>query len=353
MERQPTRHGVSHACATCHGRLVGLGLLRKSIDRDAVNEVWRRAYDGLGRPARPCPVCARAMTEVAVQSDQLHIDVCTRCHQVWFDGDELDALPVASGAPEPPELSPKAQAALAFHRVQQIREQADRDAVLDGQFPDEPWKILPAVLGLPVEMHRRSLIRRAWLTWSFAGLLVLVFLLTLDHLDAVVDAWGFIPADPWRHHGVTLWTSIFLHGGWWHLIGNVYFLLLFGDDVEDHLGVPRLLQLLLLAGLLGGFVHLVGESRSSLPLIGASGAISGVVAYYTLLLPHARIGLLVRYYAFIRWAGFPAWVVLAFWICWQAVGVWMQMNGFSNVSALAHVGGMLAGLLAWFMWRDR
>ncbi len=351
MERRQTRHGIHHVCIRCHGSLVGLGVLRKLVDKKAVNDLWRRAYDRVGRVGRPCPVCTASMTEVSIMHDQLHIDVCTRCHMTWFDGGELDALPLVPLPPHPPEMCPEAKAVLALHNLKQIRHEAALDQDFNNN-PEEAWKYLPAMLGLPVELDSRTLSRRPWLAWIFASLLVLVFLLILSDPRKVVAAWGFIPLDPFRHYGLTFWSSMLIHGGWSHLIGNTYFLLLFGTAVEDHLGIRRTLLLLLLAGFAGSLMHMAGDPRSAMPLIGASGAISGIIAYYSLLYPHARLGLLFRYFLYFRWLSFPAWGAFLMWMILQLLGVGMQLNGLGTVSSLAHLGGVLAAGLVWFVWRE-
>ncbi len=330
-----------------------MGVLRKMIDRDAVNDLWRRAYDGQGLSSCACPVCLAAMREVQVLDDTLHIDVCTRCHMVWFDGGELDAMPRVNLPPPKPELSPKAKAVLAFHKVKQIELEARLDPSWEQRYPDAPWKMLPAILGFPVEINDRSLTHWPVMTWLVGALLVLIHLLVHEHLAEVVTDWGFVPSQALRHQGLTLWSSMLLHGGWFHLLGNLYFLLLAGDDVEDHLGIPRYLSLVLAASAAGCIMHWVGDPRGDLPLVGASGAISGIMAFYALYLPHAQIGLPLRTIGYVHWLNIPSWVAFMLWMGWQLIGVWMQMNGFSNVSALAHLGGALVGFLAWFVWRNQ
>ncbi len=100
-------------------------------------------------------------------------------------------------------------------------------------YPSEYWQFIPAMLGMPVEVNAPSLSRIPWLTYGLAAVLVGVFVLTVRNLPMTIAEYGFVPAEMWRHGGATFITSFFLHGGAWHLIGNVYFLLIFGDNVED------------------------------------------------------------------------------------------------------------------------
>jgi membrane associated rhomboid family serine protease len=160
-----------------------------------------------------------------------------------------------------------------------------------------------------------------------------------------------VPADAWRSGGVTWLTAFFLHGGWLHLVSNVYFLLVFGDNVEDNLGHGRYLVLLILAAAVGDVTHLLADPHSTIPSIGASGGISGVIAYYALKFPHARLGFLWSYYWSYHWVSIPAWSAFAVWALLQGVGIFEQLSGFSHVSAAAHLGGAVTGLVFWLAAR--
>ncbi len=136
-----------------------------------------------------------------------------------------------------------------------------------------------------------------------------------------------------------------------HLLSNLYFLLLCGDCVEDYLGPWRWLVLLLAATVTGDMVHLAGDPHSSIPCIGASGGIAGLLDFYALELPRARLGLLLRLYWRFRWLQLPAWAAFGVWLVLQGVGAYLQLAGFSNVSSLAHLGGAGTGFLLWLGWR--
>lgn len=272
---------------------------------------------------------------------------------VWFDGGEMETMPAITMVTDEATLSPRAKTALAIHQVNMLREQAEREREGEGEAPDEWWKWIPAWFALPVELHARSLLRWPLLTYGMAAAMLLVFALTMQDLRGAIEQWGFVPGHPFRYGGMTMLFSCLLHGGALHLLGNLYFLLIFGDDVEDYLGAPRMAMMLVVAAIAGCLFHTLAGQDSMVPVIGASGAISAVLCFYSLLHPHARIGLLVRYYFRAGWIGFSARTAFVLWILWQFVGVWLQINGFSNVSALAHLGGVLVGILAWGLWRDQ
>jgi membrane associated rhomboid family serine protease len=147
---------------------------------------------------------------------------------------------------------------------------------------------------------------------------------------------------------MTLVTSIFLHGGWMHLIGNMIFLWVLGDNVEDAMGHTRFVAFYLICGLAAAFTHAVLDPQSTVPMIGASGAISGVIGAYLLLHPRASIHVLVGFFV----VGLPAWIVLGFWIGLQVLKV--TTGGGAQIAWWAHIGGAIAGgvLISFFKHRD-
>jgi membrane associated rhomboid family serine protease len=224
-----------------------------------------------------------------------------------------------------------------------------------------------------------------FVTVALIGLNVLVFLYQLslgidargpgaDAAEAFVVEFGVIPcrlthscpgplvqvADEFPHPWVTIFTSMFLHGGLLHVGGNMLYLWIFGDNVEDILGHARFLFFYLVSGLAAVVGQTLISPTSSVPMIGASGAVSGVLGAYLLLFPHATILTLVTFGFFIKFMRVPALVVLGFWIVLQLI------NGYITVSAqtmgrgetggvawFAHIGGFLAGMLLLFLIRPR
>jgi membrane associated rhomboid family serine protease len=141
-------------------------------------------------------------------------------------------------------------------------------------------------------------------------------------------------------------TSMFLHGGWLHLIGNMWFLWIFGDNVEDMLGGARFLLFYLLAGLGAGAAHVLVQPHSAVPTVGASGAIAGVLAGYMILFPRARVTTLVPLGFFLQVMELPAVVVIGIWFALQ-IGSGVLTFGWAGggVAWWAHVGGFLTGAI--------
>ena len=150
--------------------------------------------------------------------------------------------------------------------------------------------------------------------------------------------------DPGRQTSNVI-TSMFLHGSWMHLLGNMWFLWIFGNNVEDSMGHLRFLVFYLLAGLAAAGAHILTDPASAIPMVGASGAISGIMGAYLVLYPRARIDTLFFFVFFIRVVPLPAWVMLGYWMLIQLSGSFAtSVVGGGGVAYGAHIGGFLAGL---------
>ena len=279
------------------------------------------------------------------------LDICRTCQFIWFDDQEYERVPrtaeleysIVRKSTERP-LPQRARELLAEDKVRRMAE----DEAFTG--PPETWQYLPALFGFPVECERQSS-KVPGATWTIAFLIALVSGLAFTNLEAVVATFGLIPAEAFRWGGFTFVTSFFLHGGILHLVGNLYFLVMCGDNAEELLGARRFLLLLLAATLGGDILHVLADSSATVPCIGASGGISGVIAFYALALPHARLGFFFSWFFRFRWVAAPAWVAFLLWIGLQLLGAVEQLSGFSNVSAMAHLGGAAVGFVAWLLWK--
>ena len=207
-------------------------------------------------------------------------------------------------------------------------------------------------------------IRFGYFTVAFIAACVLVFgyQMSLPDREAsrFVFSYGAIPSVVFGYQAlpaeiaqvpanVTLVTSMFLHGGLMHLVGNMLFLWVLGDNVEDALGHARFVAFYLASGIVAALSHAVAEPGSTVPMIGASGAISGVIGAYLMLHPHAPIKTLV----FRAIVDLPAYVVLGLWIGFQFLNVYFAGPGQGGVAWWAHIGGFLAGAVLIVPMRQR
>jgi membrane associated rhomboid family serine protease/ribosomal protein L37AE/L43A len=352
LTKMRTGTGVIWRCEKCDGRAVGLQLLRRTFTPESINPLWLHAIHNEGSSARPCPSCGNPMIEVALDSSSgIKIEVCKICEFVWFDKGETQPLQVRPPPkPPPPPLPPEAREAIALAKVQQLAEQA-RGSDFDSAPPDEWWKSIAAFLGLPVEFDEPAQKRRPVVTWFLAAVIITASIHSFFHLHEVVQRFGLIPAQALRLHGLTFITSFFLHAGIVHLVGNMYFLLVFGDEVENFLRPLRYIALIAIAALVGDLIHIASEPNSTIPCIGASGGIAGVITFFALSFPQTKIGFLWRYFFYFHWIRLPAWFVFVLWILFQIIGAYEQKIGISSVSSFAHLGGAAVGVIAWAVGR--
>jgi len=152
---------------------------------------------------------------------------------------------------------------------------------------------------------------------------------------------------------LTILTSMFLHGGWMHLIGNMLYLWVFGNNVEDAMGHLRFLVFYGLCGAAAVFAQALPNPASTIPMIGASGAISGVLGGYLLLYPHARVLVGIPLGFIIHTARLPALWVLGFWFLLQIINTLLAGKGQGGVAWGAHIGGFIAGMLLLPLFRRR
>jgi membrane associated rhomboid family serine protease len=194
-------------------------------------------------------------------------------------------------------------------------------------------------------------------TGVLIALNVLIFLyqvsMSRSGLELFVERWGIVP-DEISGRLFTLLTSMFLHGGWMHLLGNMLFLWVYGRNVEDLLGSGKFIGFYLLCGLAAAVVQVIANPYSRIPTIGASGAIAGVMGAYLIKFPRARIVTLIPIFIFITTAEIPAWVMLIWWFVIQI------FSGFGSLATadytgggvawFAHIGGFVTGmLLVWML----
>jgi len=175
-----------------------------------------------------------------------------------------------------------------------------------------------------------------------------------DSRQAFITQFGFQPVRLFFHTAgdfvlpslATIFTSMFLHGGIVHLAGNMLYLWIFGNNIEDIMGKVRFLIFYLLCGIAGALLQGALHPNSAIPMIGASGAISGLLGAYLLRFPRSRVTVLMFFFYFIRFIKIPAYIVLGFWIVFQVLsGLGSLGIRGGGVAFFAHIGGFAAGLI--------
>jgi membrane associated rhomboid family serine protease len=194
-----------------------------------------------------------------------------------------------------------------------------------------------------------------FVTYALIALNVVFFLIELSGGDAFIERWAFVPirflANPAGDY-LTIFTAMFMHAGWLHLLGNMLYLWIFGDNVEDRFGHVKFTVFYLLCGIAATFAQMAFSASSDVPNLGASGAIAGVLGAYIVMFPQARVKVLM---------GRGVVPVPALWV----IGLWIVLQLFSGIGSIAssaqtggvaymaHVGGFLAGLILTFLLGGR
>ncbi len=202
----------------------------------------------------------------------------------------------------------------------------------------------------PIRDHNPS-DRTPFVTYALLGANIGVFLsyaALLDNERALMQFywdWGLVPLKVSNGTGLEgFLTSMFLHGGWMHLAGNMLFLWIFGDNLEDRLGHAGFLGFYLASGIGAALLQVAAAPESTVPMVGASGAIAGVMGGYLLLFPRARVDVLLILVIFIKVITMPAWLMLGLWFGLQVFNGAVSAADAGGVAYWAHAGGFVAGL---------
>jgi len=192
-------------------------------------------------------------------------------------------------------------------------------------------------------------------TYVLIALNVLFFFVELSGGDPFIERWSVVPSRLTANPGgdfITVFTSMFMHGGWLHLGGNMLYLWIFGDNVEDRFGHAKFALFYLLCGIAATFAQVLVNAGSNIPNLGASGAIAGVLAAYLILFPRGQVKVLMGRGV----VPMPALVVIGLWIVLQfisGVGSITQSAETGGVAYMAHIGGFVTGLVLTFLFGGR
>jgi membrane associated rhomboid family serine protease/Zn-finger nucleic acid-binding protein len=316
-----------------------MGVLRRTTDKHWVTELWAAARTDAQTGA--CPSCRRPM--VASSAGGVDLELCKGCQMVWFDAGEADRAPSLPqrGARTLPQ---EALERIAHHQAAAIA--AEYNHRYGKQMTvDEALPLVPGLVGLPLEDEQRGLQRYPFATWTIAAILVVIGLWSLVSPEAA-SRYGLLATNIDRLGGATFITALFVHASFFQLATNAYFLMFFGDNVEDYLGSGTFLLLLLTGDLAGNALHAMLASGNTSMLMGASGSISAVVVFYALRFPNARL----RFVRLARWHTMPASAGLLFWFLTKLAST-QGLLGRAEPTAWPYVGGALVGLVFWYLLR--
>lgn len=317
-----------------------------------------------------CPLCRHSMYITRFNNHE--VDQCPKCAGIWFDRAEIDAqfnkiarrttqrhcpcchgrlleADLLNGHGVKVDICPDSHGAFVdYDEINHVKHSAViQEAIkqIELKPTTKAWLFQFFTL-MPIEYNIQPKSKPA-ITYLLLVANVLFFLLMIDagFTSTLFQEWGFIPArlaDIGQLY--TLITSQFIHGGWAHLIGNMYFLYVIGDNIEDVLGKAKFITTYLALGVAGCLAHWAFNSTDFTPMVGASGAISGLFGMYIVLFRRAMLTQMF----FVFQLKLPAWVYFAIWFGLNLLG---QLAGGDGVAYMAHIGGFIAGaVFAWLAY---
>jgi membrane associated rhomboid family serine protease len=339
-------------CPSCKGRIAPLSFLRSVIPRDLVNTFWQEARTSSANSDRNCPSCKNKMTVVRAPCNTQNeiLDICIACQSVWFDAGEYEALPqIVTRKSVEKELSPEAKERVANLELQSRQEKMKLE--MDDNPPEEWWKEVLAAFHIPFEEDVSEVKQDPWVTRRLAILISIISLLALLDLENIVHTLGFYPEMYHKFWGLTNISSFFIHHNIICLAINIYFLLIFGDNVEECLGRFRFILLIICSVLAGNLIDVLYNPYSDLYNLGASTGITGIISFYVLKFPKNKLGLYIGAYEFGKFIRLPTYYFFIVWLLIQVLDLSTVFTGISFGSGNAHLGAAGIGLLFWFFTR--
>ncbi|HEY8278145.1 MAG TPA: rhomboid family intramembrane serine protease [Bdellovibrionota bacterium] len=346
LAKRWSKTALYQLCAKCHGIAITRYAVAHLGNPTGVQEFWRHTLEENRMSEMACPSCLRKMWVGQSGDDQkkFELDICPPCSLIWFDRGEHDALDLRSKGPD----APKSAVQKAKARHQSLDEAAlaserarPSSGITVGSIGDYGWGTFALTLiGLPVEEDGGPLERYPLAMMMVFVLTVALSIIAFANIDTYVQSYGFHTGLGFPRVLINGIGSFFIHIGWLHLIGNMYFLVVFGDDVENELGHLGFLALLFGATLLGDAFYALTPNAAITPCIGASGGVSGLMAYYMVRFPYRRFRLMFLMQIF----SVRASLIVGFFFFKDLIGAVMQMKGIGHVSHLSHLGGAAVGV---------
>lgn len=315
-------------CRECGGLWFEKNEVNRMIDEindGPVGDKFETSFgDSLGISELDCPDCDKSLERFHLLEDfHTEIDICRHCDGTWIDKDELEGV----------ENSPELKASL--NELNQ----------------GTSWKtyFFQFLTQMPVEYNIKPQ-RKAWVTFGLVALNTLIFALYFFNKETfgiALELFAMTPADISQGNKVwTLLTCVFLHGSIMHLLGNMYFLYVVGDNLEDVLGHKRFLIWYLVCGLIASLSSYLVSPTSAIPSVGASGAIAGLFGMYLMWFRHASLTFMIIIYQKKLSA---AW----FFAIWLIINISGALSGPDGIDYGAHIGGFVAGLLIGYFLKNK
>ena len=351
--------GLTYLCINCGQRSVDMRQLKNSLVAPHWKDIFsrrRHLKKSLKKNCKAEGCQLQAFNYEVPDGKDVEVDICFKCHQIWFDHKETDVVEQVENVTIDTELPKSLEKEVGKIQMK------DGEAVprhtsfkfywsdVSIRFVNKSFKLhgaraLLGLFGVPLENQNR-LHGKPWINWA---LLMAVFVISVGAFFSGMPAYqllAFKSTDPLFNGGANAITAFFLHADWGHLLGNLYMLYVFGDNVEDFLGGMKYVLLLVLGTVVGTILHMILTPNPDLMLVGASTGISAVVAYYALTFPGAKFSVL---FGLLFWVRFPVMFYVVFWVGLQFMGLLNPSKEMAAVSFGGHLGGAALGIIFW-LW---
>lgn len=348
----PTELGLFYICDNCKGRFVSIYVLKK-YNSQFVKTLWKDVIEPKSNSI-DCSFCGRKMNTAYLAQETQSYNICKSCQVLWFNPGEFEEFMItipqktASGlSPEIEKEISQVHAKLEFEEMIRNEKESIMIDLNDLSYREIAIAALelPAI-GLPLEDDKEPQTNnqqnKPWATYFLSAMIILVFAMTYAFgTERVFIDWGFIPNQWYRYYGLTILTSCFLYAGIAHFIVNLYFLIIFGDNVELYLGRRKYLVLFISSHLLGTLLGYLANMNSGIPCVGASAGISCLLAFYTVMFSKNKVKVPVKYLGNINIFKISITKYFVLWIIFNIILLFYQ----TNINAIAHLGGAVLGLI--------
>ncbi|MEQ1724244.1 MAG: rhomboid family intramembrane serine protease [Pseudobdellovibrio sp.] len=329
-------------CFKCYGILSHIQSIKKSMSVDARKKFNAEVLNS-SQSKISCTYCNEKLKLIQLPNIEVQIDYCTHCSTAWFDKSELPTAE-QTHSPVSKTSDSKSRWYLYGKALIEIKYQTPQYEVNYAQFSENKFKYVIAALGFPTELEKDDFLLLPLFTWSLMIAIFIISAIGFKNINWFVDNLSFSTEATGISYLYRMISSFFVHANYIHLLGNLYFLWVFGDDIEDYLGEHKYILLLLSSAILGCLVFNLFHNQGP-PLIGASGGISGLIGFYIMKFPKKRFLVRGRYGVL----NVSSIAFGAFFIFTQLIYAFIfETSGHSNVAFSGHVGGFLAGVMFYY-----
>lgn len=349
-------------------RMLTVATARHFFGPDKTREIWMRSDRAETLSNTPCPCCHNPMrhTELPDWIGADTIDVCRTCRIFWLEAASFDEVPRGSqllhARGDSTLVKDLGEAYIEHYQIKSEKEKITADGVI--QEPDSVIENILGQLRLPLERSNRP--TPEWPIVSGATLALMLILQVFVTDQSLIEGLGFYPNDLLKNFGFNIFSNVFIHTSWFHLLANLYFAFILSDDVEDDLGSKKFLGFLGFTVVAEALVAALISGSRDIPHVGYSGVVMALFAYYGLQFPKAKIiWFLPRIHLansssargpLFTWAWFQfraLWIAFFYFAADFIYYLAQEMNSKESVSFSGHIAGFLAGVLFWSLFAPK